>query len=280
MNGLTQLVLWLNAAANAFGKVALAPLAYAPGWLSTTVVAAATGLLMLLIFKHTSNQRAIKKVRNGIKADLLTLKLFKDSAPVALRAQGRIVLGGLRLLLLAIVPMLVMVVPVSLLLGQMSLWYEARPVRVGEEAVMTLKLNGGADSSWPEVYLQPKDSFGVTIGPVRVQSKREICWNIKAQEPGIHRLVFHVDGQRAEKELAIGDGFLRVSSQRPGWCWSEALLHPWERPFEPDSPVQSIAIDYPERSSWTNGTRSWVIYWFVVSMVAALCFRRLVNVNL
>ena len=40
--------------------------------------------------------------------------------------------------------MLVMVVPVILILGQLSLWYQARPLRVGEEAVVTLKLNGGA----------------------------------------------------------------------------------------------------------------------------------------
>ena len=72
---------------------------------------------------------------------------------------------------------------------------------------------------------------------------------------------------------------MRVSAQRPGWSWSDALLHPWERPFGPESPVRSIEIEYPERASWTSGTDSWVIYWFAVSMIAALCFRRLLHVN-
>jgi hypothetical protein len=72
---------------------------------------------------------------------------------------------------------------------------------------------------------------------------------------------------------------MRVSVQRPAWDWSDALLHPAEPPFRPDSAVRSIEIDYPERSSWTSGTGWWLIYWFVVSTVSALCLRRWLNVN-
>jgi hypothetical protein len=279
MDVLTQVVVWLNAVANALGGVLLAPVGVLPGWLSATLVGAATGLLMLVVFKYTSNQRAIKAVRSDIKAHLLALKLFKDSAWVTLRAQGRVLLGALRLMALALVPMLVMVVPVCLILGQLSLWYQARPLRVGEEAVVTLKLNGGTDTPFPEVYLQPTDALTVTIGPVRVQSKREVCWNVKARQEGQHRVVLRVNGQEAEKELAVGDGFQRVSLRRPAWDWSDALLYPAEPPFAPDSPIASVEIDYPPRPSWASGTRGWLIYWFLVSLVAALCFRRLVNVN-
>ena len=278
--GLAQVVAWLNAVANALGKVALAPLAMAPGWLSATGVAVASGFVMLLVFKHTSHQRAIKRVRDGIKADLLTLKLFKDSARVALRAQGHILIGACWLLLLAMMPMSVMIVPVLLLMSQLSLWYDARPLRVGEETVITLKLNGPADSPWPEVYLRPTEAAEIMIGPVRVRSKREICWNIKALQSGYHRLVFHVDGQPIDKELAIGNGFMRISRLRPpGNSW-DTLWHPEETPFAASAPVQSIAIDYPERSSWTSGTFWWPIYWLAASMAAAFAFRRPLNVNL
>jgi len=280
MDGLTQLVVWLNAVADALGRLLLAPLGVLPGWLSATIVSAATGVLMLLAYKYTSNQRAIKRVRDDINAQLLALKLFKDSASVALRAQGRLLVGAFRLMVLAVVPMLVMVVPVCLLLGQLALWYQSRPLQIGEEAVMTLKLGGTADSSWPDIRLQPMDAMEITLGPVRVLSKRIICWNIKARASGYQRVVFHVDGQAIDKELAIGDGFMRVSTHRPRWDWSEVLLHPGEQPFGPEAPVQSIEIDYPERDSWTSGTDSWVLYWFGVSMLAGLCFRPLLKVNM
>jgi hypothetical protein len=276
---LTYLVALLNAAANAIGRVALAPLAALPGWLSATLVSAVTGVPMLLVFKYTSNQRAIKRVRSDIQANLLALKLFKDSAAVALRAQGRLLVGAGQLVVLAVVPMLVMLVPVTLLLGQLALWYQARPLRVGEDALVTMKLNGDPAAPWPDVRLEPSRAMEVTLGPVRVQSKRMICWNIQARENGNHHLVFNVNGQPVDKELAIGDGFMRVSMERPDWDWSEALLHPWEPPFRPDSPVQSIAIDYPPRDSWTSGTDMWVIYWFIASMVSAVCCLRVFNVN-
>jgi uncharacterized membrane protein (DUF106 family) len=276
---LEQGMVWLNAVANALGRVFFAPIGFLPGWLSATVVAAATGLLLLIVFKYTSHQRAIKSARNDIKANLLTLKLFKDSALIALGAQGRILHGAFRLMVLALVPMLVMTVPVLLLLGQLAPWYQSRPLRVGEETVVTLKLRGDPASSWPEVRLKPNDAIEVTAGPVRVQSKREICWSIKARQPGYHQLEFEVDGEVAGKELAIGDGYMRVSTRRPAWNWSDILLYPCEAPFRPESAIHSIEMEYPERASWTSGTDSWVIYWFVVSMVSALCFRRALNVN-
>jgi hypothetical protein len=276
---LARIAVSLSAVANFLGRMLLAPLAVAPGWLSATVVAAATGVLLLAVFKYTSDQTAIKRVRNDIDAHLLALKLFKDSARVALGAQGRILLGAGRLFVLAVVPILVMAVPVILLLGQLGLWYQARPLKIGEDAVITLGLRGDASSSWPAVSLQPTSAVDVAAGPVRARSKREVCWNVKARERGSHRLIFQVGERSVAKELAVGDGFMRVSEERPRWDWSSILLYPWEEPFRPDEPVRSIAIAYPARSSWTSGTGSWVIYWFVVSMAAALCFRRALNVN-
>jgi hypothetical protein len=280
MDVLTRVIVWLDAPANALGRILLAPIGVLPGWLSATIVAAATGVLLLLIFKYTSNQHAIKRVRNEINSELLALKLFKDSAAVALRAQGHLLLCACRLFLLAVVPMLVMLLPVSLLLAQLALWFQNRPLRVGEEAVVTVTAGGKAGSTLPDVRLDPSGAVEITRGPVRVQSKRQVCWSIRARRNGYHRLVFQVDGNTIGKELAISDGFLRVSTRRPGWNPSDALLNPSEAPFGPSSAVQSIEIGYPQRSSWTSGADWWVFYWFVMSMVAALCFHRVMHVNL
>lgn len=278
MEVLGQVVVWLNAGANAVGGLLLAPLGRLSGWLSATLVAAVTGVLLLIIFKYTSSQAAIRRVRTNIQAHLLSLQLFQDSTGVLLRAQGSILLQAGWLMVLALVPMLVMTLPVLLLLGQLSLWYQARPLRVGEEAVVTLRLNGAGDSP-PEVHLAPCDAVETTLGPVRILSQGAMCWNIKARQNGYHRLVFEVDGQAIAKDLAIGDGFMRVSAQRPAWGLWEPLEHPAEEPFRPDASVRSIEIDYPPRDSWTSGTDWWVLYWFAVSMVAALCFRPVLNVQ-
>ena len=207
---LAQIAAWLSAGSNALGRFLLAPIGVLPGWLSATVVAAVTGVLLLAVFKYTSNQRAIERVRNDINANLLALKLFKDSARVSLRSQGRILQGAFWLFVFAIVPMLVMVVPVTLLLGQLALWYQARPLRVGEDTVITLKLNGDSASV---VACREPPAHGRSRGhrgPGPRASKREVCWNVKAREPGSHRLVFQVgdqpelEGTRDRRRLDAG----------------------------------------------------------------------------
>ena len=277
---LANVTAWLNRLADGLGWLLLAPLGWMPGWLSATIVSAVTGVLLLAMFKYTSNQKAIKRARDDIKANLLAVKLFKDSASVALRSQTRILGGAMRLMLFSIVPMLVMMVPVCLLLGQLALWYQARPLQLGDQATLTLKLSPSEQADWPDVRLQPMPGVEVVAGPARVKSEGEVCWNLVARENGYQQLRFQVGDQIVEKELAIGNDFMRVSLLRPSWNWSEMAMNPWEKPFHPDSSVQAIGIEYPHRDSWTSGTDWWIGYWFVASMVAAFIFRPWLKVNI
>jgi hypothetical protein len=275
----TRIVVWLNSAANALGQ-ALSFIALMPGWLSATLIAIVSGMAMIVAFKWTSNQQAIKRARQEIRANLLAVKLYYDNMAVGFRSQGRVLAGALRLLVFAVVPILAMLIPMSLLLGQLALWYQARPLRIAEDAIIVMKLNGGPDAATPAATLEPTNSVEVLHGPVCVASQHEVCWNIRARENGSHRLVFHVDGSSLEKELSVGESLMRVSLRRPEWNWSDALLHPREPPFEPESLVRSIDISYPRRSSWTSGSDTWLYYWFAVSLVAGFCCRGLFKVNL
>ncbi len=279
MNALTSVVVALNAPANALGWL-LYPIGLLPGWLSATLVAILTGVAMLVMFKYTSNQRAIKRVRQNIRANLLAVKLFKDSVRVGLKAQARVFFNAFRLFLLAVVPILVMTVPMALLLAQLAAWYQAAPLPVGEETVVTVKLKGEPGTPMPAVALAPNDGVEDLSGPVQVTSQREVCWNVRARQAGYHRLQFHVEGQVIEKELAAGSGVMRVSPIRPGWNWLDALEYPREKPFASDSVVQSIEIAYPDRASWISGTDYWMAYWFVVSLIAGFCFRGVLKVNI
>ena len=67
MDSLVQIIVWLNALASLLGGFLLTPIGLVPGWLSVTLVAVVTGILLLIAFKYTSNQRALKAVRDDIK---------------------------------------------------------------------------------------------------------------------------------------------------------------------------------------------------------------------
>jgi hypothetical protein len=176
--------------------------------------------------------------------------------------------------------MLVMILPVSLLLAQMGLWYQSRPLLPGEETVVTIRLNSNIETPWPNVNIGPTTAVDMTSGPVRILSKKEICWKIRALEDGYHHLIFQVGQQQIDKELAVGDSFMRLSPERPGWQWSDILVYPVEKPFGFDSVVQSISIDYPERLSRTSGTDWWLGYFFVASLVFALLFKPFLKVRI
>jgi hypothetical protein len=288
---LAQILAHINILMNWLGSTVLAPIAVLPGWLSNTIISAVVGVLLLIAFKYTSNQKAISRVRDGIKAQLLAMKLFKDNVSAIFRAQGRILVGAFLLLFYALPPVLVMVVPVCLLLGQLGLWYQARPLNVGQDAVVTVQLAGAEDAPWPQISLDSSGAAKVDVGPVKIFSERQVCWKIQAAQNGYNQLNFRVDGQPVDKELAVGQGFMRVSVDRPVLGIADVVMNPAEKPFAQGSPVQSIRIDYPVRLADLGGINWfwlgdyirknwWWIYFFIASMVFALIFKPVLKVKL
>lgn len=280
MSILASVIRLANMLFNAFGRFCLAPVAVLPGWLSLSLISAITGFFFLIVFKYTSNQKAIGRVKDDMKAQMLAIKLFKDSISVTLMAQCRLFKGALLLLVHAIVPMLVMILPMSLFLAQMALWYQYRPLLPQEQAVMTVQLNGNIEDPWPTVSIEPEPAFDVTLGPVKIFSKRQICWEIEALQNGYSRIMLRVGQQQIEKDLAVGDGLMRISSKRPGWEWTDILLNPVEGPLRPDSIVRSVSIRYPDRPASASGADWWLAYFFVASMVFAFILKPLCKVRL
>ncbi|MDX1962104.1 MAG: hypothetical protein SFX18_03060 [Pirellulales bacterium] len=279
---MTQLITIGNQLANALGQMVLGPLTGWPAALSLAVIAVVTGVIMLVVYKYTSPQAAIQRTRARIKANLLALSLFKDDLRVCLLAILRVLGGATISVAYAVVPMLVMLVPTLLLLGQLSLWYQARPLLAGEEVILTMQMRPDVPPD-ATVSLEPHSAISANLGPVRVASQNQVCFRLQASIPGQHELRLNVGGTTVTKQIAVGQHSHetpRVSLLRPAMDWQTALLHPAEGPFSPDSPVQWISIDYPPRLSWISGTRTWLISWFVISLVAAWLLSKPLRVNL
>jgi len=279
-NFLAYIIYFLNIITNAIGKVLIAPLiTHLPGWLSNTIISAVTGVAILFVFKYTSNQKAIGNVKDRIKANTLAIKLYKDYVSVTLLSLARVLKGTFAWLFHSIRPILVMMIPFSLLFGQMWMWYQARPLLPGEQAIVTMKLNGDTDSKWPQVSIASLPGAEITIEKTKVLSKRQLYWKIKAADNGCHSIRFKVDNDIVEKQLAVGNGFMRTSSLRPGWKFSDMLLYPFEKPFKSDSIVKSIRIRYPDRISKTSGTNWWIAYLLVISSIFFLLLKPVFKVN-
>jgi hypothetical protein len=264
---LAQLIAWINIPVNALCGILFAPAGHLPGWAFNTIFAFFLAVVGIIVFKYTSNQDAIGKVSDKIRADMIGLILFKDSVKVTLQLQSRLFKSSFMLFFHAIKPLAVMIIPVALLILQLGLWYQVRPLMPGERALVKMELNGAAGSELPEVSIASMPQAEIIIDKTTVASKRHLYWEIEAKEFSSASIVFQVDGSEYEKQLTVGDGFIPVSQSRPGWDFLGILENPREKPFAIDSPVKSISIEYPDRESLISGSDSWLIYIFVASLV-------------
>ena len=246
-----------------------------PIWAGLVVLSAVAGFVMLVAFGRLSNQEGIGRAKDDIKANLLSLKLYKENLRVTFTAQLRLMGAIMRLQGHMLLPVLILSLPMVLALAQMGIRYQWRPLGVGERTTVTLRL-GPSYEKGTTVELEERDGFVVEAG---VPGGGEMVWRIRGTEPGRHTMWFNVNGERFAKELVVGDRFQRVSPLRPRRSWTSQIFYPVETPLSAQEPAETIEIRYPDRESIIYGADYWVLTFFVISMVVALLFRPVFNVK-
>src|SRR4030088_2610864 len=84
------------------------------------VVSLVVGLLMVVLFGYTSDQKAIGIAKDQLKAHLLAVRLYRDQIPVVMGSYGKILRGTGRYLKLAFKPLLYVIIPITLLIVQLD----------------------------------------------------------------------------------------------------------------------------------------------------------------
>jgi hypothetical protein len=264
---LAPVLSFLNRVCTVVGDGVYAVLGPLPAWAQLLILSALAGIGMMLVFGRTSNQAGIAAAKDKIKANLLALKLYKDQIHVTLRAQVRLAGAIAKLQWHMLFPVLVLMGPTLLVLGQMGVRYQWRPLAPGEQTLIRLIPRVGAAPP-ATIVLQPNTGLRIEAGPVA--GDEDLVWRVRADQPGRHELRFDIGGAEITKELVVGQPGERVSAKRPGHRWTSMVLHPVERPLPGDSPAASIEIEYPGTESIVSGSGYWLITFLVVSMLAAV----------
>ncbi len=239
-------------------------------WVALIIVSFMTGLLMLFIFRFTSNQKEIKKVKNKIKTYLLELRLYKDSLSISLKAQWNILRCNLKYISYSAKPMLVMIIPIILILIQLNFWFGYESLAPGQKAIFKVKLKDNYNPL--EIDLNVESSSGLTIEtlPLRMEEENEINWRISAKEKGIHNINVILKGERVTKTVAVAQKPLsKISPIKIRRNFIDELLYPVEAPIKSDMPIKSLEITYPTRSMNLFG---WHIHWLIVYFALSIIF--------
>ena len=239
-----------------------------PFW-SLALFSLLLAILMLIIFRYTSDQQKIKEAKNKIRAYIFELSLFKDDIGIVLSAQKNIFIHNLRYIKYAFKPMLFMIIPVAVILLQLESWYGHRPLKPDESAIVSLKLKYGVDPI-PDITFKTDDGISIETPPLRIPDKREVDWRIRAHEPGAHELKFSLPGQDVKQKVIVSSGGLApISPIVSASDTKDLLLNPSIKQLPHGSIVERLSIDYPEN---TIEIYKWHVHWLVVVLVLSIVF--------
>ncbi len=258
--------------------VCFEPFARGPGWLSLTLFSVIASACGLLVYKYASNQSAIKRTKDRIKASILAIKLFRDDLGVIAGSLWRVCLCATVMLRHALLPLVMMIVPFVLAMAQLGLRYQWRPLLPGENAVLSVEF-AEEDAPLDATSLDSDRSIVVEAGPVRIPSEARMVWRISGTSPGHHRLRIRVGEEVIGKSITVGGGFERVSLNRSRGSFWSTLIHPAEAPIPTSSALSRIAISYPDRDSWFCGANLWLVWLIAISFVMAFVLKPVFRVE-
>ncbi len=257
----------------------LTPLRGLPATLQICVTALPVTIFALLVFRYASSQSGIRAAKDRIKGYLLELWLYKDHPAVLLRAQGQVVVGSLEYLGYALVPLAVMIVPLTLVVIQVESHFAWRALAPGESAIVTATMADPGPVSALDAELTAPQGLTVETPPLRLDDRREVLWRIRADAPGVHTLTVRVGAARASRTVVAGlreTALAPVTYRENDW---RSLGYPGGAPLAADAVLAAIEVSYPQAVTAFLGlsSASWVL--LGASMVLGYSLRGLFGVT-
>jgi len=276
------MIWWLNQAVGVLIKIIFLPFSSLNPWMAMIVISLLTALLMLFIYKKTSNQEGIKKVKNHIKACLLGIRLYQHDFRTLLSAQKELLLANGRYLLYNLKPLLIMIIPIFLILAQLNLWFGHRPVRNDETFLLKVRFIESTEMEKIDLKLELPEGLVAETPVLRIIDKREADWRLRAEKPVNQPLTILVNGERYLKEIPpLGKNLSRVSTIRVRRnLWPE-LLYPGEKPLPSDSVINRIELSLPEQRLYFLGIGfHWLVAYFILSLIFGFALKGVFKVEI
>ena len=243
------------------------------------VVSLVVGLVMVVLFGYTSDQKAIGIAKDQLKAHLLAVRLYRDQIPVVMGSYGKILRGTGRYLKLAFKPLLYVIIPITLLIVQIDRYLGATPIPPNAPFLLTVHTTGG--DALNDVTVDLPAEIGMTAPPVHIPSTNEIVWRLIGSKEGKYEVKIAAAGQSVAKVVCVGSGLPRISTVRLRGHFWERMFTSAEAALPENSPIESISINYPDRNIEIAGYgMNWIWLFFILSMVAGFIFKELLGIKI
>ena len=161
------------------------------------VVSLVVGLVMVVLFGYTSDQKAIKVAKDQLKAHLLAVRLFRDQLPVVAGSYAKILRGTGRYLRLAFMPLLYVIIPITLLIVQLDRCLGSTALQTGAPFLVTVRADGA--EAMNALALDLPAEIAMTAPAVHVPAENEVVWRLAASRDGNYEIKVAAGGERLRR---------------------------------------------------------------------------------
>jgi hypothetical protein len=248
-----------------------------PMW-GLSAVSVLAGAIIAWLFARATDQRRIRELTTLIKAHLLEMWIFRDQMAVVARAQGRLLWATARYTACSARGLLVILVPVVLVMIQLQARYGYEPLRTGESSIVRIRLKEPTPADRMNVELSPSRGLSVETPALRIPQSREVCFRVKAVEPGEHELSVSLGGETVRKTVCVEEPGRTMSSMRASGL-VDRVFHPAERALPP-GPVESVEVRYRSGDiSWWGMEFHWLWAFCILSLAAGFSLKGIFGVE-
>jgi hypothetical protein len=243
------------------------------------VVSLVVGLLMVLLFGYTSDQKAIKVAKDQLKAHLLAVRLFRDQLSVVTGSYAKILRGTGRYLRLAFMPLLYVIIPITFLIVQLDRCLGSTAIQTGMPFLLTVHTDGA--EAMNALTLDLPAEIAMTALAVHVPAENAVVWRLAASREGDYQIKIVAGADDVTKNVRVSSELARVSPVRLRGHFWERLFTSGEPALPANGAVESISINYPERNIEIAGYEiNWIVLFFVLSMIAGYLFKELLGIQI
>ena len=227
--------------------------------------------VVLWIYKWVSSPRLIRATKDRIKANILAIRIYKDSGRVIGISFLKSLLYTFKYFGLNLLPLLIIIPILFPAFVQMDVRYGMRPFNVGEEIVIKAAFSENPFDLG--VQLQDNEKFKPKMNPVfinaykdanRTKPIKEANWKMEAAREGMTKIQIKVQDKVFDKNLIIGASRHALSNKKMEESSFEHFLYPAEKLLDGSNELKYIYIQYPGKSISFAGIST---YWWVFNLI-------------
>src|SRR3989338_7776630 len=216
-------------------------------------------LLIIVIYKFTTNQALMKQLKEEMKASQKQMKELREQPEKMIEVQKKAMQANMKYMSHSMKSTLFTFLPIIVLFGWMNAHYAFIPIAQGDAFNTTITTRNLASG---EVIIEVPEEIEVVDGNTTQQiSDNKATWLLKAKQNGEYFLNYKIGNQLYSKELLVTE--------------EQSYAEPVNRIKDKNAPVNEIRINY--RPLKIANLFGWEVGWLGTYIISSIIFSMLLR---